>query len=344
MKGAKVVVLNHPRFPDPETNPMEQFNLNRASGDRFTGPAFTFNAMELINSSSPSSMQRAELVDHPLRIFADWFPILNRGEKITGVGSSDSHTVNNPVGQGRTYIRSSTDDPARLDVDELVRTFLAGDTSVSYGIFAESTVNRQHHMGAQVTPSGGKVEVDLRVASADWIKPRRAVVFLNGLVVDEKKLDPKDGKPFDEHLKFSVKTPAHDAYLVCGVFGDGVAEPYWPTVAKFTAAVANPIYLDNDDDGKFQFPRETARKMLAATDGSLKSVWSLIEKADDALAGQMLGLLYLERDPGFVKELDARVRADASNRELYQTFLDHSPLIVVDAKKLKKPAGGTAKE
>jgi hypothetical protein len=76
----------------------------------------------------------------------------------------------------------------------------------------------------------------------------------------------------------------------------------------------------------------------------LKSVWSLIEKADDALAGQMLGLLYLERDPGFVKELDARVRADASNRELYQTFLDHSPLIVVDAKKLKRPAGGTAKE
>ena len=75
----------------------------------------------------------------------------NRGEKITGVGSSDSHTVMNPVGQGRTYIRSSTDDAAHLNVDELVQTFLSGDTSVSYGIFAEATVNGQH-MGAMLKP------------------------------------------------------------------------------------------------------------------------------------------------------------------------------------------------
>ena len=335
MKGAKVVILNHPRWPDETTNPMMRFNFNRASGDRFNGPAFTFNAMELVNSSSGSYLNRKELSDDELRLFADWFPILNRGEKITGVGASDSHTANNPVGQGRTYIRSSTDDAAHLDVDELVRTFLAGDTSVSYGIFAEATVNQNHHMGELVRPADGKVDVDFRVASADWIQPRRAVVFLNGLLVAKKKLQPTPGKPFDQHLKFSIKTPPHDAYLVGAVFGDGVTEPYWPTVAKFTAAVANPIYLDNDGDGRFQSPRETARKMLTATDGSLKSIWSLLEKSDDALAGQMLGLLYLERDADFVKQLDARLRTAAAHRELYQTFLAHSPLVVVEAKALK---------
>ncbi len=65
--------------------------------------------------------------------------------------------------------------------------------------------------------------------------------------------------------------------------------------------------------------------MLAATDGSLPAVWQKLERADDALAGQMLGLLYLERDAGFVKQLDAGVRSAASQRKLYQTFLETTP-------------------
>jgi hypothetical protein len=332
MKGAKVVILNHPRFPGEESNPMMQFDFNRASGDRFNGPVFTFDAMELVNSSQPVSMARPELVADPLRLLADWFPILNRGEKITGVGASDSHTVNNPVGQGRTYVRSSTDDAAHLDVDKLVRNFLAGDTSVSYGIFAEVTVNEVAHMGEVLRPANGKVEVNLRVASADWIKPRRAIVFLNGLPVAETKLQPIPGKAFNERLKFFIETPPHDAYLVCAVFGDGVTEPYWPTIATFTAAVTNPLYLDNDRDGLFQFPRATARKLMAATDGTLKSIWELINKSDDALAGQMLGLLSLERDPDFINQLNARLRADLHNRALYQTFLEHSPLVILPPK------------
>ena len=143
--------------------------------------------MELANSSSPSTMAREELTADPARLLTDWFAIQNRGEKIIGVGGSDSHTVDDPVGQARTYIRSSTDDPARLNVDELCRNFLAGDTAVSYGIFAEVTVNQRHHPGELVRPAEGKVQVSLRVAAADWVKPRRALVFLNGLPVAERE-------------------------------------------------------------------------------------------------------------------------------------------------------------
>lgn len=334
-KGARAVIWNHPYYPNYEDSAYTKFRFNRASGDRFNGPAFHFNAMELVNSSSSLTIARDELKNNPMRLFNDWFAILNRGEKITAVGASDTHTVEGPVGQGRTYIRSSMDDAARLNVDELVGSFLAGDTSVGYGIFAEASVNQSRRMGEMIRPVDGKAEVEVRVAAADWIKPRRAIIFLNGLPVAEKKLSPKSGKPFDQRLKFSVKTPPHDAYLVCAVFGDGVREPYWPTLAKFTAAIANPIYVDSDGNGQFQFPRATAKKMLAASDSSLKSVWALLEKSDDAMAGQMLGLLYLERDADFVKQLDSRVRAAAPGRELYRTFLDRSPLIVVDAKALK---------
>jgi hypothetical protein len=335
LKGAKVVILNHPRYPDPTNNPLARFRFNRASGDRFNGPAFTFNAMELANSSSPSTLGREELTADPPRMLTDWFAIQNRGEKITGAGGSDSHTVDDPVGQARTYIRSSTDDPAHLEVDELCRNYLAGDTSVSYGIFAEVTVNGRHHPGEQVRTKDGKAQVSLRVAASDWVKPRRALVFLNGLPVVEKRLEPKAGEPFDQSLEFSIALPRHDAYLVCAVFGDGITEPFWRTLARFTAAVTNPLYLDNDGDGRYQSPRETARQILTATDGSLPAVWEKIQQADDALAGQMLGLLYLDRDAGFVSQLDTRVRA-AAERPVFRTFLETSPLTSAKPTKARK--------
>ena len=332
LKGAKVVIWNHPRYPDPQNNPLTRFRFNRASGDRFSGPAFTFNAMELANSSSPSTLAREELTGDPARLLTDWFAIQNRGEKILGVGGSDSHTVDDPVGQARTYIRSSTDDPARLNVDELCRNFLAGDTSISYGIFAEVTVNDRHRPGDLVRAVDGKVQVHLRVAAADWVKPRRALVFLNGLPVAEKRLEPKPGEPFEQRLEFSIPVPKHDAHLVCAVFGDGITEPYWKTLARFTAAVTNPLYVDGDGDGKYQSPRETARQILAASDGTLPAVWDKLAQADDALAGQMLGLLYLDRDADFVRQLDARVHSAADSRKLYQTFLETSPLEVATPK------------
>ena len=209
---------------------------------------------------------------------------------------------------------------------------MAGDTSVSYGIFAEATVNGGHHPGELVRPADGKVQVRLRVAAADWVKPRRALVFLNGLPVAEKQLEPKPGEPFDQRLELSIPVPKHDAYLVCAVFGDGITEPFWKTLARFTAAVTNPLYVDGDGDGKYQSPRETARQLLAATDGTLPAVWDKLAQADDALAGQMLGLLYLSRDADFVQQLDARVRSAADSRKLYQTFLETAPLAVATTK------------
>jgi hypothetical protein len=41
----------------------------------------------------------------------------------------------------------------------------------------------------------------------------------------------------------------------------------------------------------------------------------------------MLGLLYLSRDADFVRQLDARVRAAADKRMLYQLFLETPPLV-----------------
>ena len=108
----------------------------------------------------------------------------------------------------------------------------------------------------------------------------------------------------------------------------------------------NPLYLDNDGDGKFSSPRETARAFLASIGSDLESAWGQLTKADDAIAGQLLGLLYRDRPADFTRQLDARVQAAAKDRALYRTFLADSPLIVVkttNKASKKKPAKAAAK-
>ena len=242
-KGAKVVILNHPHWPSLPKSPFGVFGLDPATGDRRSGTRFTFDAMELVNSSTYEK--------EPLPIFADWFALLNRGERITGVGSSDSHTVWDPVGQGRTYVRSSTDDPSKINVDEACRAFLRGDVSVSQGIFADVTVNGRR-MGEVANASKG-VKVKLRVDWPSWVTPRKALVYLNGEQVAER--------PAARRIELSLSAPKHDAHLVCVVLGDPVNLPGWTTMNEYTLAATNPVFLDVDRNG-YRSPRETARRKL----------------------------------------------------------------------------------
>ncbi len=50
--------------------------------------------------------------------------------RLVGVANSDSHTLFRETGQLRNFVKSSTDDPARIDEMELVREgALPGDTT-----------------------------------------------------------------------------------------------------------------------------------------------------------------------------------------------------------------------
>lgn len=315
-KGAKVVILNHPRWPDIPRGPFGRFGLNRASGDRATGGAFTFDALELINSGT--------LQPDPLFICRDWFALLNQGEKITAVGSSDSHTVGNVVGQGRTYVPSSTDDPARINVDAACDEFLAGHTSVSLGIIANAKVNARRH-GDLVSAATG-LKVDLRVQAPSWVKPRRALVFVNGHKVDEKPVPPvKPGTPTDLRIEYELPKQIDDGWLVCVVLGDGVKSPSWATEENYTFAATNPIYLDADGDGRYTNPRENAQIRLQTVGGSRERTWNAVMASSDPIAVQMISILRLNADPSARGDLDARIKAAAGERKIFNEFLRYAP-------------------
>ena len=311
-KGAKVVILNHPRWPDIARGPFGRFGLNRASGDRASGGRFTFDALELINSGT--------LQPDPLFICRDWFALLNHGEKITAVGSSDSHTVGKIVGQGRTYVPGH-DDPAQINVDQACDAFIAGRTTVSLGIIANAVVDGRMTSGDQFSHHGN-MKLDLRVQSPSWVNPTKAFVFANGEPLAEKMVPSvKPGTRTDLIVPFRLPKLKQDAWIVCVVLGSAVTNPAWATAEKYTFAATNPMYVDADGDNRYSSPRETAEALLAAAGSDKDRRWAAVEAADDSIAIQMVSLMRLRSNSEQRKTLDARIKSD----KRFDEFLRYAP-------------------
>lgn len=328
-KGAKVVILNHPRWPDLARCPVTTFGLNRSSGDFSNNTAFPFDAMELANALAPQP--------DPLILFHDWFSLLNHGYRITGTASSDTHTVGEPVGQARSYVPSQTDDPTKVDVNDACEHFRRGETSMSLGIFADVRANDDFKSGGLLQPKGKPVKLKLRVASSSWVKPRRAIVYVSGVQVAEKTIlagYPK--RPTDVSLDFSIPAPPRDAYIVCVVLGDAASHPSWETKEKFTLAATNPIFLDGDGDGKYSSPREIAMGLLERAGKSTDSQWQAVTAADDIVAVQMLSLMRERWPANEQSALEKKIREATTNRPGLRDYIEGPlPPIKVSAAQLK---------
>jgi len=266
-KGAEVVLLNHPYWPTIPAGPFGEYGFNRQTGARRTGPEFTFDGIEVA--------QPANMIPDSFYALDDWLALLNRGLKMTAVGATDSHSVHDPVGQARTYLKSPTNDVTKIINHDVYHAFVDGHASVASGIFATLTID-QHTMGDLVIISdsntssrldGKDINVQLRIATPSWVHPREAMIYLNGQRVAQQAIEAKPDKPTDQTLEFSIDLPVHDAHVVAFVLGDDITLPGWTTYGKATQAITNPIYLDVDHDGKYTSPRETAQNLIASYDG-----------------------------------------------------------------------------
>lgn len=315
-KGAKVVILNHPRWPTLAQCPFTEFGLNRLSGEFRDQPTFPFDAVELANALVPQP--------DPLYIVRDWLALLNRGYRVTGVGASDTHTVGEPPGQARSYVPSRTDDPARIDVEEACGRFRRGEISMSLGIFADVWVNGLWKMGQTNTLRHDTVQVTLRVAAPSWVTPRAAIVFLNGREVARKPVLTRAPKhPTDARIEFRLPRPKNDAHLVCAVVGDGVNHPAWRTKENFTLAVTNPVFLDADGDGQYHSPHAQALAALQRAGDAPEAQWAAALAAEDAVAIQMLSLMRQRWPAEKQADLEKRIRAAGEQRPAFRDYIEY---------------------
>jgi hypothetical protein len=91
-----------------------------------------------------------------------------------------------------------------------------------------------------------------------------------------------------------------------------ISRPYQPSSAVWQSRVigsSNPVWIDNDGDGKFTAAREYARKLVRAHGQNTKELIAALNAYDRAVAAQTASLLKAEG----VNLGQADVRAFISN-------------------------------
>lgn len=258
----KVVQMNHP-------------NLHRIYGD--------LDADGIPDDGFRGMLEWADVVEvHPLEtIFQDvannppsvrrmriplfqWMQLLNQGHRIPGVINTDSHYNHHGSGWRRNWFVSSTDDPAEISTDEMVREIQAGHIIMSTGPFL-SVLAQSPSATDTVIPGDDLVATDrhvtlnVKVQCPNWLDVNRVQVFINGRPSDDhnytRKNSPKLFGDIDSVVKFDSSIDvalSGDAHLIVATIGEGM------TMEKVMGrrygkrppiAVSNPIFVDVNQNG-----------------------------------------------------------------------------------------------
>jgi hypothetical protein len=187
-----------------------------------------------------------------------WMQLANAGTFIPTVAVSDAHrTTNGGVGGWRLYVRSTSDEPAKIDSKEIIANAKACKSFVTSGPFLQVTTSDDKGPGDTVI-SSDPVRLHVRVQCNTWVDVDRVAVLVNGRI--DPKLDFREGdhpdmfKPgvvrFEQDLKVELK---EDAYLVVTAVAENstLAMGYGKSWQKdlHPTAYHNPIRVDVDGDG-----------------------------------------------------------------------------------------------
>jgi hypothetical protein len=185
-----------------------------------------------------------------------WLQMLNQGDRIYGTANSDAHATAFNNGSIFTYVKSNTDDPARLDPTELARSAKAGRMVMSNGPFLEVSLDGVSSGGDVRVETEGRLKVLVRWANP--IDVDRVQVLVNG------RPDPSlnftranasnsfvvgsDASGFEREIPLKLTTDAHIIVVATGEKSQ--LGPFQGAYAgQAPTAVSNPIFVDADGQG-----------------------------------------------------------------------------------------------
>lgn len=191
----------------------------------------------------------------------DWLLMRANGYRMPGVVGSMAIDNFHGAGGVRTYVRSTTDAPDKLDALSIAREIRAGHAVMTTGPFLEATVTTEEKAmgipGDLVTTKSGTASLHLRVQCPNWISIDRVECWVNGHVepamsFDRAKTPARFG---DGHVQFDqtlVLATRSDMQVVAIAYGHGPNYRRRNGSADEVArhvAVTNPILIDVGGDG-----------------------------------------------------------------------------------------------
>lgn len=245
--GVKVIILNHPRNIHNEFCPMDEELFNVQTGVHQFAKAFSFDGIELVTS--------AALQNDLMRVFRDWFALLNRGHRLVGVGSSDTHDISRYIlGQGRSYIRCGDTNPSAISVEEACHSFLDGRVLVSMGLWVNMRVDGRFEVGDVATDLPDMFEVEIEVQGPSWVAADEVSLYLNGKLIRQIPVEPDLHRIQKALVQWTLPKPDKPAYLVAMAQGPGVKEPFWVIPRPYQhktldytpriIGATNPVWID----------------------------------------------------------------------------------------------------
>ena len=193
----------------------------------------------------------------------NWLQLLNQGFRIYGVVNTDSHYNYHGSGGLRNWIKSSADDPAAINSDEMRDNSRAGHIIMSNGPYLEATFRETGSSGKPIVAGqdlvakSKKVTASIKVQCPNWFDIDTVIVLVNGRRSDQLTFS-RDTHP--EMFSMDVVRFAHDvninltedAHLVVvtghrtQLIGD-VMGPFWGT--QHPTALNNPVFVDINGNG-----------------------------------------------------------------------------------------------
>jgi len=191
----------------------------------------------------------------------EWLELLRLGYRLPGVIGSGTFTNYHGSGGVRCYVKSPTDDPAKVQPLDVVREVRKGHVIMTTGPFLDVALRCRAGgkevvgiPGDDVASTDGKATLEVGVRCPNWIQVDTVEVLLSGRPSDpplrfERKKSEADQKEWREQIPLALK---QDAFVIVVASGQGtnLRGPKGPEDAVQThVAVSNPIYVDVGGNG-----------------------------------------------------------------------------------------------
>jgi hypothetical protein len=244
-----LIDVHHPRLLHGRMGYFALAELDVASGKaRQPGFSFDFDAIEVLNGYLDSDRTSVG------EVIGDWLALLDGGKRVSCTGNSDSHHLTfNLGGYPRNYVQVGDVAVAKLDPAAVAAAVKAGHSFFTTGPMIEATIGGKTFGELVSVPRGtNKVELRVTVRAANWVSVNKLTVLGPGGAVLAIRAIPSSAQLV--RLDEVIELPAtRDGYAIVRVDGDRPLAPNVGDLRSFVVyplAVANPIWIDADGDGK----------------------------------------------------------------------------------------------